>query len=59
MVAVGAQTVAAYRQLTADICFLGVWSIHAAHGVEPAVSEEAEVRRTLLERANRVVGLAH
>ena len=59
MVAVGAQTVAAYRQITADICFLGVWSIHAEHGVSQQYPEEAEVRRTLLERANRVVGLAH
>jgi DeoR/GlpR family transcriptional regulator of sugar metabolism len=59
MVAVGAQTVAAYRQVTADICFLGVWSVHAEHGVSQQYPEEAEVRRVLLERANLVVGLAH
>ena len=59
MVAVGAQTVAAYQQITADICFLGVWSIHAEHGMSQLYPEEAEVRRTLLARANLVVGLAH
>lgn len=59
MVAVGAQTVAAYQQITADICFLGVWSIHAERGISQQYPEEAEVRRTLLERANLVVGLAH
>ncbi|MBE2320617.1 DeoR/GlpR transcriptional regulator [Solirubrobacter sp. CPCC 204708] len=59
MVAVGAQTVAAYRQITADVCFLGVWSIHAEHGISQQYPDEADVRRTLLERANLVVGLAH
>jgi DeoR/GlpR family transcriptional regulator of sugar metabolism len=59
MVAVGAQTVAAYQRITADICFLGVWSIHPEHGISQGYPEEAEVRRVLLERANLVVGLAH
>ena len=40
MVAVGAQTVAAYRQIAADICFLGVWSIHAEHGVSRRIPKK-------------------
>jgi DeoR/GlpR family transcriptional regulator of sugar metabolism len=59
MVAVGAETVAAYQRVRADLCFLGVWSIHPEHGISQGYPEEAEVRRVLLERANRVVGLAH
>jgi DeoR/GlpR family transcriptional regulator of sugar metabolism len=58
MVAVGAQTIEAYRRITADVCFLGVWSLHAEHGLSERYPEEAEVRRVLLERADRVVGLA-
>jgi DeoR/GlpR family transcriptional regulator of sugar metabolism len=37
---------------------LGVWSVHAEHGVGERYYEEAQVRRLLLERADRVVGLA-
>jgi DeoR/GlpR family transcriptional regulator of sugar metabolism len=58
MVAVGAETVGAYRRITADVCFLGVWSLHAEAGISGRYHEEAEVRRVLVERADRVVGLA-
>jgi DeoR/GlpR family transcriptional regulator of sugar metabolism len=58
MVAVGAQTVEAYRRVTADVCFLGVWSLHPTAGLSSGYFEEAEVRRVLLARADRVVGLA-
>jgi DeoR/GlpR family transcriptional regulator of sugar metabolism len=58
MVAVGAQTIEAYRRVTADVCFLGVWSVHAEHGISERYPEEAEVRRVLIERADQVVGLA-
>ncbi|MDX6684600.1 MAG: hypothetical protein QOF86_728 [Baekduia sp.] len=58
MVATGAQTLEAYARITADILFLGVWSVHAEHGISEGYHEEAEVRRLLLGRADRVVGLA-
>jgi DeoR/GlpR family transcriptional regulator of sugar metabolism len=57
MVSVGAATLDAYRRVTADLCFLGVWSLHAEHGISGRYHEEAEVRRVLVERADRVVGL--
>ncbi len=58
MVAVGADTIRAYERITADICFLGIWSLHEAAGITGPYHEEAEVRRVLVERADRVVGLA-
>jgi DeoR/GlpR family transcriptional regulator of sugar metabolism len=58
MVATGAHTVDAYRRIAADVCFLGIWSVHAEHGISEGYAEEAEVRRVLLERASQVVGLA-
>jgi DeoR/GlpR family transcriptional regulator of sugar metabolism len=58
MVAVGAQTIEAYKSIAADVLFLGVWSLHAEHGLSEGYHEEAEVRRVLLGRADRVVGLA-
>jgi DeoR/GlpR family transcriptional regulator of sugar metabolism len=58
MVAVGAQAIEAYRRITADVCFLGVWSLHPVVGLSSGYFEEAELRRLLLERADRVVGLA-
>lgn len=58
MVAVGATTIDTYKSITADVLFLGVASLHAEHGLSDAHHEEAEVRRVLLGRAERVVGLA-
>jgi DeoR/GlpR family transcriptional regulator of sugar metabolism len=58
MVATGAQTVDSYRRISADICFLGIWSLDAEHGISEGYPEEAEVRRVLLDRSDRVVGLA-
>lgn len=58
MVAVGATTIEAYKSISADVLFLGVWSLHADHGLSEGYREEAEVRRVLLGRADRVVGLA-
>jgi DeoR/GlpR family transcriptional regulator of sugar metabolism len=58
MVTVGARTIEAYRSIAADVLFLGVWSLHAEHGLSEGYHEEAEVRRVLLGRADRVVGLA-
>jgi DeoR/GlpR family transcriptional regulator of sugar metabolism len=58
MVCVGAQTIDAYSRITADVCFLGIWSIHATAGISTGYYEEAEIRRALVDRADRVVGLA-
>jgi DeoR/GlpR family transcriptional regulator of sugar metabolism len=58
MVAVGAQAIEAYSRITADVCFLGIWSIHASTGISSGYYEEAELRRLLVQRADRVVGLA-
>jgi DeoR/GlpR family transcriptional regulator of sugar metabolism len=58
MVAVGAQAIQAFQRVTADICFLGVWSLHPTGGISSGYYEEAEVRTVMLERADRVVGLA-
>lgn len=58
MVATGAETVEAYRRINADVCFLGVWSLHAEHGLSEGYPEEARVRAVLIERAAVVVALA-
>jgi DeoR/GlpR family transcriptional regulator of sugar metabolism len=58
MVAVGAVTIETYMSVRADTLFLGVWSLHAEHGLSEGYREEAEVRRVLLGRADRVIGLA-
>jgi DeoR/GlpR family transcriptional regulator of sugar metabolism len=47
-----------FRAVTADVCFLGVWAVHASPGLTTGYFEEAELRRVLVERADRVVGLA-
>ncbi len=57
MVAVGAATIQAFSGINADLCFLGVWALHAERGLSTAYFEEAEVRRVLVGCADRVVGL--
>ena len=57
MVAVGARAIETFRGINADLCFLGVWALHATGGITTAYYEEAEVRRVLVESADRVVGL--
>jgi DeoR/GlpR family transcriptional regulator of sugar metabolism len=58
MVATGAQAIEAYSRITADVRFLGVWALHASAGISSGYYEEAELRRVLVQRADRVVGLA-
>ncbi|WP_224363902.1 DeoR/GlpR family DNA-binding transcription regulator [Hyalangium versicolor] len=58
MVAVGANVIEAYRRITADVCFMGIWSVNATHGISGPYYEEVEVRRVLLGCADRIVGLA-
>jgi DeoR/GlpR family transcriptional regulator of sugar metabolism len=58
MVATGATTVRAYADITADVVFLGIWAIHAEHGLSGGYREESEVRRTMIQSAKTVVGLA-
>lgn len=58
MVGLGSATVRRYAEVFADVCLLGVWSLHPEHGITQDYAEEAELRRVLLKRADRVVGLA-
>jgi DeoR/GlpR family transcriptional regulator of sugar metabolism len=58
LTATGAETIRAYRDVTADVCFLGVWAIDPEHGLSGGYFEESEVRRTMIARAQTVVGLA-
>jgi DeoR/GlpR family transcriptional regulator of sugar metabolism len=57
-VATGAATIAAYREISADVLFLGVWALDAKHGLSGGYREESEVRRAMLQQAQTIVGLA-
>jgi DeoR/GlpR family transcriptional regulator of sugar metabolism len=54
---VGASTVEAYRQIRADICFLGICSLHPELGISTNNFEEAEVKRVLIASSAEVVAL--
>jgi DeoR/GlpR family transcriptional regulator of sugar metabolism len=58
LVAVGAATVDAYRQIRADVCILGVASIHPQLGVGGLNQEESEVKRAMVAQAAEVVVVA-
>ena len=58
LVVTGADTVAALRAIRADICMLGVCSLHPQDGISVPDLEEAHVKRAMVAGAAEVVALA-
>jgi DeoR/GlpR family transcriptional regulator of sugar metabolism len=58
LVAVGAGAVEALRAIRADICMLGVCSLHPQGGISVPDLEEAYVKRAMIAGAAEVVALA-
>ncbi|HYX87935.1 MAG TPA: DeoR/GlpR family DNA-binding transcription regulator [Gaiellaceae bacterium] len=58
LAAVGSATVAAVRDVRADVCVLGICSVHPGLGISGDDSEEAYLKRAMIESAADVVGLA-
>lgn len=56
-VALGSETVDFFRQLRADVCFLGGYGFHPDVGLTVASAEEAAVKRAMLRSAAHVVAL--
>ena len=57
-VLVGADTVKALSETYADLCFLGVCRIDAERGITADHYEEAQVKKTMIRSAKRVIALA-
>lgn len=57
IVTVGAATVEALRSIRADICMLGVCSVHPEVGISSPNLEEVYVKRTMIAGATEVVAL--
>ncbi len=58
LVNVGAATVEALQMIRADLCMLGVCSLHPEVGITVPNLNEAHVKRAMISRAAEVVGLA-
>ncbi len=58
LVAIGAGTVETLRAIRADICMLGVCSLHPQDGISVPDLEEALVKRAMIAGAAEVVALA-
>ncbi len=58
LVTVGAATVEGFRAIRADLCFLGVYSVHPEIGISTKDLEEASVKRAMIASAVEVVALA-
>ncbi len=54
----GLNTIHTLQHVRADICFLGICSLHPEVGVTGLDLEEAEVKSAMVKSANRVVALA-
>jgi DeoR/GlpR family transcriptional regulator of sugar metabolism len=57
LVTVGAATVEAFRSIRADLCFLGIGSLHPEVGISTLDLEEAYVKRAMIASAAEVVAL--
>jgi len=57
-VAVGAAAVEAFQTVRADICVLGICSLHPDVGVTTLDEEEAHVKRAMVASAGEVIALA-
>ncbi|MEQ9443671.1 MAG: DeoR/GlpR family DNA-binding transcription regulator [Cyclobacteriaceae bacterium] len=57
-VLVGADTVKAFSETYADLCFLGVCRIDAERGITADHYEEAQVKKTMIRSAKRAIALA-
>src|SRR5262249_44720742 len=58
LVAIGAGAVEALHAIRADICMLGVCSLHPRDGISVPDLEEAYVKRAMIASAAEVVALA-
>jgi DeoR/GlpR family transcriptional regulator of sugar metabolism len=58
LVNVGAETIEALRTIRADLCLLGVCSVHPEVGISVQNLNEAYVKRAMIAGAAEVVGLA-
>jgi len=57
LVTVGTVTTEAYRNIRADLCFLGIGSVHPEVGISTLDLEEAYVKRAMIASAAEVVAL--
>jgi DeoR/GlpR family transcriptional regulator of sugar metabolism len=57
-VAVGADAVAAFHTVRADLCVLGICSLHPDVGVTTLDDQEASVKRAMVASAGEVIALA-
>jgi DeoR/GlpR family transcriptional regulator of sugar metabolism len=58
MVTVGAETVEAFKQIRADLCFLGICSLHPEVGITNVHYEETQVQRALIACSGEVAAPA-
>ena len=58
LVAIGAATVEALHMIRADLCMLGVCSLHPTDGISVPQLEEAHVKRAMISSSAEVVALA-
>lgn len=56
-VTTGIETLRLMEKVRVDICFMGICSLHADLGVTAPDFDEAEVKRTMIQAANKVVAI--
>jgi DeoR/GlpR family transcriptional regulator of sugar metabolism len=56
-VTIGFDTIRFFQNIRADICFLGICSIHLQLGITSQSYEEAEVKKTMVSSSSQVVAL--
>jgi len=58
LVVVGVETVEALRNIRADVCLLGIRSLHPEIGISTSNIEETHIKRAMIDSAAEVIALA-
>lgn len=54
----GQETVDTFRNVRADICILGICSLHHTMGITSTIYEDAQINKIMIDRAERTIALS-
>ena len=54
----GQETIDTFRNVRADICMLGICSLHESMGITSIIYEDAQINKIMIERAEKTIALS-
>ncbi|MNQ98347.1 DNA-binding transcriptional repressor SrlR [compost metagenome] len=54
----GQETIDTFRKIRADICMLGICSLHHSMGITSIIYEDAQLNNTMINQAQKTIALS-